>query len=564
MGTAVFIFKHWKKILGAIVCGLLIFAMKTDEKNQQNACTSTAGSTGPVTTKGLAYPMPIDTNVISGYGLRTGEYSGFHHGADFAAPLGTPIYAFADGTVVDARDQGVDGFGGWVVILHTIEGKEMSTVYGHEDPGGVMVKTGDHVKAGQQIARVGNSGQSGGPHMHFELHNGNRMNGMGDIDPEPWTEKVREETRNGGGEKKDNKNTEKKDDKKPKDNKKDDQHQVSPDIQSQNDTEIQIGDIQLRRAQQIIEVGKKRNADEMVIQAAISAAITESTLKNLASKAVPESLSYPNDGVAEGDADSVGLYQQRVSVWGEKAGGIKGLMDPEQQINWFYDTAETVPHDSVGQIGADVERPAEQYRGRYTEHAPQAKRIYDHLKDGVSGSLLCGSGSAETADELGGKILAAAREQFGMPYIWGGGDHKGPTGNPPGFDCSGLTMYAVAKATGGDVKLLHQTNLQMNDPNLEKITWENRRPGDLLYFGGPTDYHHVSIYSGEKDGKDMQYEAQMAGVPLGEYPVRKDGDVQVRRVKFKDKKLDNKNTEKKDDKKPKDNKKDDDDITTRD
>ena len=222
MGTAVFIFKHWKKILGAIVCGLLIFAMKTDEKNQQSACTSTAGSTGPVTTKGLAYTMPIEPNVISGYGLRTGEYSGFHHGADFAAPLGTPIYAFADGTVVDARDQGVDGFGGWVVILHTIEGKEMSTVYGHEDPGGVMVKTGDHVKAGQQIARVGNSGQSGGPHMHFELHNGNRMNGMGDIDPEPWTEKVREETRNGGGEKKDNKNTEKKDDKKPKDNKKDD------------------------------------------------------------------------------------------------------------------------------------------------------------------------------------------------------------------------------------------------------------------------------------------------------------------------------------------------------
>ena len=145
-----------------------------------------------------------------------------HHGADFGAPLGTPIYAFADGTVVDARDQGVDGFGGWVVILHTIEGKEMSTVYGHEDPGGVMVKTGDQVKAGQQIARVGNSGQSGGPHMHFELHNGNRMNGMGDIDPEPWTEKVREETRNGGGEKKDNKNTEKKDDKKPKDKKKDD------------------------------------------------------------------------------------------------------------------------------------------------------------------------------------------------------------------------------------------------------------------------------------------------------------------------------------------------------
>ena len=47
----------------------------------------------------------------------------------------------------------------------------------------------------------------------------------------------------------------------------------------------------------------------------------------------------------------------------------------------------------------------------------------------------------------------------------------------------------------------------------------------------------------------------MVGVPLGEYPVRKDGDVQVRRVKFKDKKLDNKNTEKKDDKKPKDNKK---------
>lgn len=78
--------------------------------------------------------------------------------------------------------------------------------------------------------------------------------------------------------------------------------------------------------------------------------------------------------------------------------------------------------------------------------------------------------------------------------------------------------------------MAHQTNSQIVDPNVKKVAWEDRQPGDLLFFGSPADYHHVSIYSGTKDGVDMQYEAQTFGVPAGEYPVRMGEDIEVRRV----------------------------------
>lgn len=214
-------------------------------------------------------------------------------------------------------------------------------------------------------------------------------------------------------------------------------------------------------------------------------------------------------------------------------------MDPVQQIKWFYDTAENVPHTSPGQIAADVENPAKIYRGRYAEREPEAREYYEVLAEGASGTLgssAAGAGCVRGGsggpvpenEQLGRLILAAAREQFGSDYVWGGGDHYGPTGG--GFDCSGLTMYAVFQATNGAVAMGHQTNVQIVDPNVQAVAWEDRQPGDLLFFGSPADYHHVSIYSGEENGVPMQYEAQTFGVPAGEYPVRFGEDIEVRRV----------------------------------
>lgn len=506
LAAGTFLFRHWKKIMAVLVVLLLIVIMWLDDTD--NLCRpGTTPGRGAVTSEGLAYPVEQDLPVTSGYGMRWGD---LHAGMDFGGPLGSPIYAFADGTVIAEADQGVSGFGGWVVLLHNIDGREMSTVYGHQDPGGNMVTLGETVKAGQQIARIGNSGGSTGPHLHFEVREGNRLNNGPAVDPAPWVEKATASAQEEGSDRPDD---------------------ATPAPLAPGDAQT----VRELRARQIIDGGQQRGADEMVIIAALAAGLVESNLHNLASEAVPESKNFPNDGVAPGDYDSVGIFQQRASIWSGRAGGMQGLMDPAQQINWFYDTAKTVEHTSPGQIAADVERPAAQYRGRYAQREAEAREYYAALADGSAGTLgnsQCpqphSGGNPPANEQLGRLILAAAREQFGANYVWGGGDHNGPTGG--GFDCSGLTMYAVFQATNGAVAMGHQTNIQIVDPNVVAVPWEERQPGDLLFFGTPADYHHVSIYSGDQNGVPMQYEAQTFGVPLGEYPVRMHEPMEVRRV----------------------------------
>src|SRR5699024_9869031 len=117
---------------------------------------------------------------------------------------------------------------------------------------------------------------------------------------------------------------------------------------------------------------------------------------------------------------------------------------------------------------------------------------------------------------LGRRILAAAKTGFGLPYVWGGGNTQGPTGG--GYDCSGLTQFAVYEATNGQVELPRTAETQGHSDLLQEVSWDEARPGDLLFYGAG-HFHHVSIYSGEKDGSDMQYEAQTFGVPVGEYEV---------------------------------------------
>ncbi|MGW0005779.1 M23 family metallopeptidase [Nocardia grenadensis] len=108
----------------------------------------------------------------SGFGARWGVQ---HLGIDVAAPIGTPIYAVADGEVIDAGP--ASGFGMWVRLLHA---DGTITVYGHVDT--TTVGVGEYVFAGDQIATVGNRGFSTGPHCHFEVW----LNGSDKIDPVPW------------------------------------------------------------------------------------------------------------------------------------------------------------------------------------------------------------------------------------------------------------------------------------------------------------------------------------------------------------------------------------------
>ena len=101
---------------------------------------------------------PVQGKVTSEFGLRNGRP---HKGIDIAAKSGTPIYAALDGVVVFSGVQ--SGYGNVVVIEHQ---DFVMTVYAHNERN--LVSLNDVVKRGQQIAELGNTGNSSGPHLHFE------------------------------------------------------------------------------------------------------------------------------------------------------------------------------------------------------------------------------------------------------------------------------------------------------------------------------------------------------------------------------------------------------------
>ena len=108
----------------------------------------------------------------SGFGYRWGV---LHGGIDIANAIGTPILAVADGVVIDAGPTA--GYGAWVKLRHA---DGTVTLYGHVNTW--LVNKGDRVMAGDQIATIGNRGNSTGPHCHFEV----LLNGTNRIDPVPW------------------------------------------------------------------------------------------------------------------------------------------------------------------------------------------------------------------------------------------------------------------------------------------------------------------------------------------------------------------------------------------
>lgn len=99
-----------------------------------------------------------------------------HHGIDFAAPKGTPIHAAASGRVTYAGFNRGSGYGNMVEINH---GSQIVTRYAHMS--GTAVYKGQEVEQGDVIGYVGSTGDSTGPHLHFEVMvNGNK------VDPEPF------------------------------------------------------------------------------------------------------------------------------------------------------------------------------------------------------------------------------------------------------------------------------------------------------------------------------------------------------------------------------------------
>ncbi len=137
-------------------------------RKQLTAQTSTPLPAGPLvpsggaTSTGLVWP--VQGTITSGFGMRWGR---MHEGLDIAAPTGTPIVAAQSGIVTIAAYTG--GYGNYTCIDH---GGGLSTCYGHQVS--FATSAGAAVKRGELIGYVGSTGESTGPHLHFEV----RVNGV--------------------------------------------------------------------------------------------------------------------------------------------------------------------------------------------------------------------------------------------------------------------------------------------------------------------------------------------------------------------------------------------------
>jgi cell wall-associated NlpC family hydrolase len=224
----------------------------------------------------------------------------------------------------------------------------------------------------------------------------------------------------------------------------------------------------------------------------VMAALVESSMHNL----------------DRGDADSLGYFQMRSSVWNQGAyAGYAGKA--ELQLKWFLDQADAVkrqrmaagrPVDDPSGYGewiADVERPRAEYRGRYQLRLDEARELLRHGGRGDHHPESSGADVAVDAvgdhgdDSAGPRALAAvaeAKKYLGTPYQWGGSSPK------TGFDCSGLMQWAYAKA---GIQIPRTSEQQILASNGTPVDRAHLEPGDLVFFrnaGG--DVHHVGVSLG--------------------------------------------------------------------
>ena len=142
-------------------------SLQKEQAKIQAMLSPTKGPVGSVPVEGKGrFGWPVSGPVTSGFGQRCGS-SGcrMHNGIDISAPVGTPVGASAAGTVVAAGDQGAYGL--TVIIDH---GDGFATLYAHLSA--ISVSSGQRVARGSVLGAVGTTGNSTGPHLHFEIRYG--------------------------------------------------------------------------------------------------------------------------------------------------------------------------------------------------------------------------------------------------------------------------------------------------------------------------------------------------------------------------------------------------------
>lgn len=463
---------------------------------QDNECVDPAALTtdsgGPV-----RVPLAGSWRTTSEWGTRRHPIRGdisHHYGLDFVGS--STVVAAKAGVVSSTPTTG--GEGNEIVLDH---GDGVKTKYKHL--ASRAVKVGDKVWVGRRIGKMGSTGAwSTGAHLHFEVWRGGK-----DVSPRSWlkasgksgTAPGAAATGSTAG----------------------DVMQVDHSRTSTGGSTKPVsssmpkaigpykGD-QLVNAGHIIKAGRAMDLDARTITIGVMTAMGESSLVV----------------VDRGDSvgpDSRGLFQQRANgAWGT----YRDRMNPRIAATNFFKALIKVPgyRKLTPTIAAHrTQRNADP--NHYTKYWQDAKKIVATLTmdprllselavtDAMQGcesididaQLAAGDGS-------GGAIVTAARAFLGTPYSWGGGNTKGPSRgirtssrldgtNTVGFDCSGLVLYAVHKATG--ITLPRTAGPQGLDKRGKTIKrdFSKMRAGDVVAFSStgsraPGAFEHVGIYIG--------------------------------------------------------------------
>lgn len=478
----------------------------TGDKRRLRIYQLAAGAGSSSSTSVGGYSDPVSPAIIGARFGATGSWARYHTGIDYRASTGQPIRAVTAGKVVYAGNSG-DWAGNHVAVEHA---SGYTTMYSHMSR--IDVSSGQTVQAGTQLGRVGQTGRSFGPHLHFELYPPGVRPGdvYQAVNPQPWLKKLRGSAGR------------------------------TPASQQPEQLEAAGGDdaAQLGAALSLPQQGRW-SAEQRSIAAAFvtvwrSRQLPDRALEIIMITGLVESeMSSPDE--EHSDLDSAGPLQQRRDYGTEEQ-----RRDPVYAAGKFFDRLVTVPNWGTrpqGEVAQAVQ--ISDFPDRYQTRLGDAQNLIASVSNVTPESPQVGSGACTsdltTTTSPGGDTALTGRrrtvtdptsgityeipipagpsgvamnfalDQLGEPYQFG-------AQGPDSWDCSGL----VSKAwTAAGVDVYPQTEQLVKD--LPAVT--TPQPGDLLYKPGHVQMFLMNLPSGKqlvveapRTGKDVQVVPQWMDV----------------------------------------------------
>lgn len=160
--------KKFRRVVCILLTMVMLTALAPQMAVKASAEENTFRPSWPLDSTGRAHVVTVLENYSPGARAKYGD----HRGIDIAASRGTPVYAVADGVVVESSFHG--SWGQTILLKHEIGGRTYYSRYAHLTTGSATVKENEPVQRGDKIALSGNTGVSEGPHLHLELYEGTR------------------------------------------------------------------------------------------------------------------------------------------------------------------------------------------------------------------------------------------------------------------------------------------------------------------------------------------------------------------------------------------------------